>query len=66
MTNPMAASIEVSRSPDGTTRLRDLMGEVWVVSTKSNAPLPEADFNRIIAENDGFWDVAREYKLTKE
>jgi ribose 5-phosphate isomerase len=48
---------------EGKYYLRDLMENVYEIRTKNNIPITTDDWNTIIDNRMGFWEVAKKYQL---
>ena len=62
----LGASIQLTRNPKtGVVKMMDLMDVEWFVFHKDGKQLTEEEFNTILTENWGWFDIKHDYVLKK-
>jgi hypothetical protein len=65
MRNVMSASIHLARSKSGEIKMLDLMEVEWFVYHKNGSNPTEAEFNAMMAECWGFFDVTQSFIIKR-
>ena len=65
MKKMMSASIQLARNKKGVVKMLDLMEVEWFVNHKDGTPLTEAEFNTMLAECWGFFDVTQSFSIKR-
>jgi hypothetical protein len=63
--NTLSASVVLKRHEDGSVKMTDLMEVEWCVHHADGSNPTEAEFNTMLAEKWGWFDIKHDYVLKR-